>query len=82
MHSYVLDKRSVYYFYNLEKSLYGIRETLEVVENLVGQGGDFIFGSDSPILKNVFYNINSLNYIKWKIDGLPKFKEADFFFFK
>jgi hypothetical protein len=80
MHSYVLGKRSVYYFYNLEKSLYGIRATLEVLENLIGQGGDILFVSYSPILKNVFYNSNSLNYIKWKRGGLSKFKEVDLVF--
>ena len=51
MHSYILGKRSVYYFYNVEKRLYGIRATLEVLENLIGQGGDILFVSDSPILK-------------------------------
>ena len=61
--------------------MYGIRATLEVLENLIGQGGDILFVSDSPIiLKNVFYNSNSLNCIKWKRDGLSKFKEVDLVF--
>ena len=38
--------------------------TLEVLESLIGQHGDIIFVSDSPILKNVFYTINSLNDVK------------------
>lgn len=80
MHSYILGKRSVYYFYNLEKSLYGIRATLEVLENLIGQNGDILFVSDSPIFKNVFYKSNSLNYSKWKRGGLSKFKEVDLVF--
>ena len=29
---------------------------------------------------NVFYNSNSLNYIKWKRGGLSKFKEVDLVF--
>ena len=71
MHPYILGKRSVYYFYNLEKRVYGIRVTLEVLENLIGRGGDILFVIDSPILKNVFYNSNSLNDIKWKRGGVP-----------
>ena len=43
-------------------------------------GIDILFVSDSPILKNVFYNSNSLNYIKWKRGGLSKFKEVDLVF--
>ena len=47
---------------------------MEILENLIGQGGDIIFVIDSPISKNVFYNSNSLNDIKWKRGGLSKFK--------
>ena len=42
--------------------------------------GDILFVSDSPTLKNVFYNSNTLNYIKWKRGGLSKFKEVDLVF--
>ena len=48
-----------------------------ITKNLIGQGGDILFVSDSPIFKNVFYNSNSLNYSKWKRGGLSKFKEVD-----
>nr|YP_009641808.1 ribosomal protein S2 [Nereocystis luetkeana]QBZ73630.1 ribosomal protein S2 [Nereocystis luetkeana] len=77
MHPYLLGKRNIYYFYNLEKSLYGIRATLEVLKNIISAEGKILFVSDSPLLKICISHESNISYIKWKRSYLAKSKDAD-----
>nr|QWK44558.1 ribosomal protein S2 [Ecklonia radicosa] len=77
MHPYLLGKRNIYYFYNLEKSLYGIRATLEVLKNIILAEGKILFVSDSPFFKICFFTEVNINYIKWKRGYLAKSKDVD-----
>nr|YP_011008424.1 ribosomal protein S2 [Undaria peterseniana]WBP70395.1 ribosomal protein S2 [Undaria peterseniana] len=77
MHSYLLGKRNIYYFYNLEKSLYGIRATLEVLKKIILLEGKIIFISDFPLLKICLSHESNINYLKWKRSYLDKSKNAD-----
>ncbi|CAN0323405.1 unnamed protein product, partial [Hapterophycus canaliculatus] len=43
MNPFLLGKRNINYFYNLEKSLYGIRATMEVFKSIVANGGKILF---------------------------------------
>nr|WKY98235.1 ribosomal protein S2 [Alaria marginata] len=80
MHPYLLGKRNIYYFYNLEKSLYGIRATLEVLKNTILSEGKILFISDSPLLKICLFHEPNISYIKWKRSYLAKSKDADLVF--
>nr|WKY97019.1 ribosomal protein S2 [Alaria marginata] len=80
MHPYLLGKRNIYYFYNLEKSLYGIRATLEVLKNTILSEGKILFISDSPLLKICLSHDPNISYIKWKRSYLAKSKDADLVF--
>nr|YP_011008215.1 ribosomal protein S2 [Halosiphon tomentosus]WBP70116.1 ribosomal protein S2 [Halosiphon tomentosus] len=80
MHPYLLGKRNIYYFYDIEKSLYGIRATLEVLKNIIGNGGEVLFVSDSPVFKFVFANDPNVGYLKWKRTAIAKSKDVDLVF--
>lgn len=77
MHPYLLGKRNIYYFYNLEKSLYGIRATLEVLKNIVLAEGKILFVSDSSFFNICFFTEANINYIKWKRGYLAKSRDVD-----
>nr|QWK44787.1 ribosomal protein S2 [Postelsia palmaeformis] len=80
MYPYLLGKRDIYYFYNLEKSLYGIRATLEVLKNIIYAEGKILFVSDSPLLKICLSHESNISYIKWKRSYLAKSKSVDLVF--
>nr|QWK44673.1 ribosomal protein S2 [Lessonia variegata] len=80
IHAYLLGKRNIYYFYNLEKSLYGIRATLEVLKNTIMVEGKILFVSDSPLFKICFSHTANISYIKWKRSYLVKSKDVDLVF--
>ena len=80
MYPFLLGKRNINYFYDLEKSLYGIRATMEVLKNIVADEGKVLFISDSLILESRFSFEANLNYIKWKRGSLAKSKNADLVF--
>ena len=80
MHPFLLGQRNTYYFYNLEKSLYGIRATLEVLKNIIGSEGEILFVSDSPVFKSVFAKEAHIDCIKWKRTALSKSKDVDLVF--
>ena len=75
--SYLLGKRDLYYLYNLEKSLYGIRATLEVLETMVDSKADILFINSLPIIAQGFDKDISITGIKWKRGVLSKFKPVD-----
>nr|AYM32645.1 ribosomal protein S2 [Sargassum horneri]AYM32682.1 ribosomal protein S2 [Sargassum horneri] len=78
--SYLLGKRDLYYLYNLEKSLYGIRATLEVLETMVDSKADILFINSLPIIAQGFDKDMSITGIKWKRGVLSKFKKVDLVF--
>nr|YP_003288891.1 ribosomal protein S2 [Saccharina japonica]YP_003288929.1 ribosomal protein S2 [Saccharina religiosa]YP_003288967.1 ribosomal protein S2 [Saccharina ochotensis]YP_003289044.1 ribosomal protein S2 [Saccharina diabolica]YP_003289095.1 ribosomal protein S2 [Saccharina longipedalis]YP_004598991.1 ribosomal protein S2 [Saccharina japonica x Saccharina latissima]YP_008145606.1 ribosomal protein S2 [Saccharina longissima]YP_009176246.1 ribosomal protein S2 [Saccharina sp. ye-B]YP_009176589.1 rib len=80
MHPYLLGKRNIYYFYNLEKSLYGIRATLEVLKKIILSEGKILFVSDYPLLKICLSHQPDISYIKWKRSYLVKSKDVDLVF--
>nr|QWK44365.1 ribosomal protein S2 [Arthrothamnus bifidus] len=80
MHPYLLGKRNIYYFYNLEKSLYGIRATLEVLKKTILSEGKILFVSDYPLLKICLSHQPNISYIKWKRSYLAKSKDVDLVF--
>lgn len=43
MHPYLLGRRNIYYFYNLQAKVYGIRATLEVKKKTVLAEGIFFY---------------------------------------
>ena len=77
MHPYVLGKRNNFYFYNLEKSLYGIRATLEILKNIIASGGNIFFVSDSLRLKSRFMLDPNIDFIKWKRGSLVQSQDVD-----
>ena len=80
MYPFLLGKRNIHYFYDLEKSLYGIRATMEVLKNIVANEGKVLFISDSLILQPRFALEANLSSIKWKRGSLAKSKDADLVF--
>ena len=80
MYPFLLGKRNIHYFYDLEKSLYGIRATMEVLKNIVANEGKILFISDSLILQSRFALEANLKSIKWKRGSLAKAKDADLVF--
>ncbi len=80
MYPFLLGRRNIHYFYDLEKSLYGIRATMEVLKNIVVNEGKVLFISNSPILQPRFVLEANLNCIKWKRGSLAKSKDADLVF--
>ena len=50
IHSFILGKRNNYSYYNLHFSLLGVKNSLEILENIVSQRGDISFvGGDTSI---------------------------------
>lgn len=80
IYPFLLGKRNIHYFYDLEKSLYGIRATMEVLKNIVANEGKILFISNSSILQPRFALEANLNTIKWKRGSLAKSKDADLVF--
>lgn len=80
MHCYLLGKRNNYYFYNLEKSLYGIRATLEVFKNIIAKEGKILLISNSLTLESRFALESNINYLKWKRGSLSKSQDVDLVF--
>lgn len=80
MYPFLLGKRNIYYFYNLEKSLYGIRATMEVLKNIVANEGKILFISNSLILQPRFSLEANIHSKKWKRGSLAKSKNADLVF--
>nr|QWK44902.1 ribosomal protein S2 [Pseudochorda nagaii] len=80
MHPFLLGKRDIYSFYNLEKSLYGIRATLEVLKNIIANEGKITFVSNSPIFKKCLSLDPQITCIRWERSYLAKSKDADLFF--
>nr|YP_009058544.1 ribosomal protein S2 [Sargassum hemiphyllum]AIM19568.1 ribosomal protein S2 [Sargassum hemiphyllum]UDY71291.1 ribosomal protein S2 [Sargassum hemiphyllum var. chinense] len=78
--SYLLGKRDLYYLYNLEKSLYGIRATLDVLEAMVDSEADILFINSLPIITKGFDKNISITSVRWKRGVLSKFKKADLVF--
>nr|YP_010485614.1 ribosomal protein S2 [Sargassum fulvellum]UVW81686.1 ribosomal protein S2 [Sargassum fulvellum] len=78
--SYLLGKRDLYYLYNLEKSLYGIRSALEVLEVMIDSESDILFINSLPIITQGFDKNISITSVKWKRGVLSKLKEADLVF--
>ena len=80
MHPFLIGKRNLYYFYDLEKSLYGIRATMEIFKNVVANGGKILFVSNSLVLHQRFAKEPNINCIKWKRGSIEKLKDADLVF--
>nr|YP_009073508.1 ribosomal protein S2 [Scytosiphon lomentaria]AIQ78513.1 ribosomal protein S2 [Scytosiphon lomentaria] len=80
MHPFILGKRNIHHFYDLEKSLYGIRATMEVFKNIVASGGKILFVSNSFPLRRRFAKEQNINCIKWKRGSLAKSKDVDLVF--
>jgi len=78
--SYLLGKRDLYYLYNLEKSLYGIRAALEVLEMMIDSEADILFINSLPIITQGFDKNISITCVKWKRGVLSKFKKVDLVF--
>lgn len=82
MHPYLLGKRNSYYFYNLEKSLYGIRAALEVLKTTVDDNGEILFVSDLPALKYAFGKNTSMNCINLRRSSLANSRDSDLIFLR
>jgi len=77
IHPYLLGKRKMEYLYNLEKSMYGIRATLEVLKNIIADGGDVLFVNNSLILKNIFFKESQIECVKWKRTAIKNSRKVD-----
>nr|YP_011008319.1 ribosomal protein S2 [Scytothamnus australis]WBP70290.1 ribosomal protein S2 [Scytothamnus australis] len=80
MHYYVLGKQRLYYFYDLEKSLYCIRAGLESLKTISLGGGEVLFVSNSRLFHLVRAKSNRFRCIKWKRGGLWALGEFDMIF--
>ena len=80
MHPFLIGKRNIHYFYDLEKSLYGIRATMEIFKNIIANDGKILFISNSSVLNQRFAKELNVNCIKWKRGSITKSKDADLVF--
>lgn len=80
IHPFLLCKQNIRYFYNLEKSLYCIRATMEVLKSIVANEGRVLFVSDLPTLESRFLLDTDLRCTKWKRGSIAKSKDADLVF--
>lgn len=80
MYPFLLGKRNIHYFYDLEKSLYGIRATMEVLKNIVANEGKVLLISNSLSLQPRFVLEANINSIKWERGSIAKSKDADLVF--
>lgn len=80
MHPFLLGGRNNFCFYNLEKSLYGIRVTMEVLKNIIANNGKILFISDSNKLQSRFGVEHYIEFIKWKRGSLIHSQGIDFVF--
>ena len=80
MYPFLLGKRNINYFYDLEKSLYGIRATIEVLKNIVANEGKVLLISNSLTLQPRFILESNIDCIKWERGSISKSKEADLVF--
>nr|YP_010372539.1 ribosomal protein S2 [Myagropsis myagroides]UPE50176.1 ribosomal protein S2 [Myagropsis myagroides] len=78
--SYLLGKRNLYNLYNLEKSLYSIRATLEVLETMINSEANILFINSLPLVTQRLDENISIYSIKWKRGVLSKFKKVDLVF--
>jgi len=81
MHPYLLGKRNSYYFYNLEKSLYGIRASLEVLKTIIEDEGEVLFVSELSGLKNAFRQTPNINCINLRRSSLANSRDSDLLIF-
>lgn len=80
LHPFLLGKRNIYYFYDLEKSLYGIRATIEVLKNIISSEGKILFIGNEVSMQSRFGQTSDINFIKWKRGSILKSKDADLTF--
>lgn len=80
LHPFLLGKRDIYYFYDLEKSLYGIRATIEVLKNIIASEGNILFIGDGFSMQYRFEQDSNINFIRWKRGSILKSKAADLVF--
>lgn len=80
MYPFLLGKRNIHYFYDLEKSLYGIRATMEVLKNIVVNEGKVLLISNSLTLQPRFVSEANINCIKLERGSIGKSKDADLVF--
>lgn len=77
LHPFLLGKRNIYYFYDLEKSLYGIRATIEILKNIIANRGKILFIGNDVSMQSHFGQDSNINFIKWKRGSITKSKDAD-----
>lgn len=77
LHPFLLGKRNIYYFYDLEKSLYGIRATIEILKNIIANEGKILFIGNEVPMHSRFGQDSNINFIKWKRGSITKSKDAD-----
>ncbi len=77
MYPYLLGKRNNFYFYNLEKSLYGTRAMLEILKNIIANEGKIIFISDLFKIKSRFALEYEIDFIKSKRGSLIQSQNID-----
>jgi hypothetical protein len=77
LHPFLLGKRNIYYFYDLEKSLYGIRATIEVLKNIIASEGKILFIGNEVSMQSRFRQNSNINFIKWKRGSIAKSKDVD-----
>ncbi|CAM9149419.1 unnamed protein product [Ectocarpus sp. 6 AP-2014] len=80
LHPFLLGKRNIYYFYDLEKSLYGIRATIEVLKNIISSEGKILFIGNEVSMQSRFGQDSNINFLKWKRGSITKSKDADLVF--
>ncbi|CAM9133262.1 unnamed protein product [Ectocarpus sp. 13 AM-2016] len=77
LHPFLLGKRNIYYFYDLEKSLYGIRAAIEILKNIIANEGKILFIGNEISIQSRFRQDSNINFIKWKRSSITKSKNAD-----
>nr|QEQ13306.1 ribosomal protein S2 [Ectocarpus siliculosus] len=80
LHPFLLGKRNIYYFYDLEKSLYGIRATIEVLKNIIASEGKILFIGNEVSMQSRFKQDSNINFLKCKRGSITKSKDADLVF--
>ena len=80
LHPFLLGKRNIYYFYDLEKSLYGIRATIEVLKNITANEGKILFIGNKLSMQSRFGENSNINFMSWKRGSIAKSKDADLVF--
>ena len=77
LYPYLLGKRNAHAFYNLEKSLHGIKASLEILKEIVSLNGKILFIVSSSALNKSFNDNSVIDCLLWRRGPSQRTKSVD-----